>query len=272
MRNPSMKCAVPNCHADADYSVFKQWFGDFAVEGLDKQADNLCPRICHQHMEENEVHLTNGQPSSTGGLRPFTSQQNLIYNIVYSPLKSKYSSLFEDSHQTKPPEQVVELVQALSIEIIRYLSSHPRELYNLRPRQFEALVAEVLASYGWEVELTPATSDGGYDIYAIAPTGVPSVTSHWIIECKKYASEHSVGVELVRALYGVKTDLRIGNAMLATTSQRFTRGAAAFKASKYDLELRSYCDILEWINNYRSNPNGRLHIEDNRIIVPRRDV
>jgi Restriction endonuclease. len=205
---------------------------------------------CHREDVEDALIMSSESFRRTGDLLSALAALNALY-----------------SERVKPPEQVVELARALSAEIIRYLSKHPHELYNLRPRQFEELVAEVLASYGWELELTPATRDGGYDIYAIAPTGVPSVASHWIIECKKYAAEHRVGVELVRALYGVKADLMIGSAMLATTSRGFTRGAEAFKASKYDLELRSYRDILEWINNYKPNANGQLYIKDNRVIL-----
>lgn len=57
--------------------------------------------------------------------------------------------------------------------------------------------------------------------------------------------------------------------MIATTS-RFTKGVLDFKASGYDLELRDYEGILEWINAYRPNPNGRLFIKDNRLVMPGR--
>ena len=39
--------------------------------------------------------------------------------------------------------------------------------------------------------------------------------------------------------------------------------AALYKASRYDLELRDYEGILEWINEYRPNPDGKLYIKDN---------
>jgi len=167
------------------------------------------------------------------------------------------------------PEHVIEVVGVITSELINYLKKHPKALYEIKPRQFEELIAEILASYGWQVDLTPSTRDGGYDIYAISPISGKETTS-WIIECKKYAPENKVGVDLVRALYGLRMDLQIANAMLATTSY-FSRDARAYKASRYDLKLHDYEGVLEWINQYRPNPNGILYIKDNRLIVPGKD-
>ena len=40
---------------------------------------------------------------------------------------------------------------------------------------------------------------------------------------------------------------------------------------KVKQSLECYGDILEWINEYRPNPDGRLYIKDNRLIVPGQD-
>ena len=40
------------------------------------------------------------------------------------------------------------------------------------------------------------------------------------------------------------------------------------KASHYDLELKDYEGILELINEYRPNPDDKLYIKDNRLILP----
>ncbi|WPD23102.1 MAG: restriction endonuclease [Candidatus Electrothrix scaldis] len=86
-------------------------------------------------------------------------------------------------------------------------------------------------------------------------------------ECKRHAKHRKVGVDIVRALYGVKHDLRVGNALLATTSN-FTKGVYDFKASRYDLELRDFEGILKWLNEYHPNPDGELHIKDNNLVLP----
>ena len=170
----------------------------------------------------------------------------------------------------QPPPSLVEAVRAISSELIKYLAEHPQELYSIRPRQFEELIAEILASYGWDVNLTPETKDGGYDIFAISKDTKTATQTSWIIECKKYARRREVEIDVVRALYGVKLRLGVANALLATTSH-FAKGIKSFKASVYDIELKEYEGIVEWLNTYRPNPDGRLYIKDNKLIVPGQD-
>ena len=172
--------------------------------------------------------------------------------------------LFQDLEQ--PPSELIQIVTVISVEIIKYLSKHPKALYIMEPRQFEEMIAEILASYGWEVVLTPTTKDGGYDLFAVSKD-IAGVQTSWIIECKKYSPWNKVGVDIVRALYGIKSNLKVANALLATTSY-FTKGAQDFKASRYDIELKDYEAILEWINQYRPNPDGSLYIKDNKLILP----
>ena len=173
-------------------------------------------------------------------------------------------TLYSDDH---PPKQLVEIVGVITSELIEYLKKHHKALYEIKPRQFEELIAEILASYGWQVQLTPETRDGGYDIYAINKGDSSGLLNSWIIECKKYSAENKVGLDIVRSLYGLRTEMKVGGALLATTSC-FSKDAQDYKASRYDLKLRDYEGVLEWVNEYRPNPNGRLYIKDNKLIVP----
>jgi len=167
-----------------------------------------------------------------------------------------------------PPPEILRVRDTISAELIAYLKRHPEKMYEIRPRQFEELVAEILAQYGWEVQLTPPTKDGGYDIFAVSKD-ISSVRTSWIVECKKYRQESKVGVGVVRALYGAAGDLTLPNAamMLATTSS-FTSEALRYASEKYNFDLREYNDILSWINEYRPHPEGRLYIKDNRLRMP----
>ena len=165
----------------------------------------------------------------------------------------------------KPPPELVKLNDRITTELIVYLKKHPDKMYELKPRQFEELIAEILTSYGWEVQITPPTKDGGYDIFAVSKD-ISGTQSSWIVECKKYKQDNKVGVHAVRALYGVAGDLRRPNAamMLATTSS-FTSGARRYAAEKYNFELRDYERIIEWLNEYRPHQDGRLYIKDHRL-------
>ena len=76
------------------------------------------------------------------------------------------------------------------------------------------------------------------------------------------------GESEVRALYGVKAALPgVAMALLATTSH-FTRSVHEFRASRWDFELKDYEGVLDWLNTYRPNPNGKPYLRDNRLVLP----
>ncbi len=172
-----------------------------------------------------------------------------------------------------PPVALTQALDTLTAELIAYLKRNPEMLYELDPRAFEKLIAEILSAHGWKVHLTARTNDGGYDLFAIEENGALGLETSWLVECKRYAPDRPVGVDVVRALYGsnifMGKSAGAGAAMklLATTSY-FTKGAHDLKASTYDLALKDYEGILDWLNTYRPNPNGKLYLKDNRLVVP----
>lgn len=223
------------------------------LESVDFGEDTFLPKYIEDSFEH--AHQSTLKEADTDFIRWAVRNINLL-----RPLLVNYP---------EPLKQLIVTIQTITVELIEYLKKHPKAMYQIKPRQFEGLIAEILASYGWKVDLTPSTKDGGYDIYAISPVAGNETTS-WIIECKKYAPKNKIGVDIVRALYGLRMDLQVANAMLATTSD-FSRDARAYKASRYDLKLKAYKDLLEWINQYHPNPNGKLYIKNNRLIVPGKD-
>jgi hypothetical protein len=120
----------------------------------------------------------------------------------------------------------------------------PSELFDLSPRHFEELVAEIWRKFGYRVELTSQTRDGGRDIIALKEA---EVNLRFLIECKRYQRQHKVGVQMVRSLYGVKVDECATKAILATTST-FTKAANdLFKRHVWELEPRDYDGVVDWI-------------------------
>jgi restriction system protein len=131
------------------------------------------------------------------------------------------------------------------------LRRQPDSIYDLPSRKFEELVADLLADLGYEVELTPATRDGGKDILAYMTT--PHGRLLCLVEAKKYRRDRTVGVELVRQLYGTLADADASSAMLVTTSS-FSPDAKAFQQRhQYKLALRDYGNIVQWIEEYNRN-------------------
>ncbi len=40
------------------------------------------------------------------------------------------------------------------------------------------------------------------------------------------------------------------------------------RGKRYDLELRDFEGIVDWLNTYRPHPDGKLYIQDRRLILP----
>ena len=148
--------------------------------------------------------------------------------------------------------QIVSDVVTVSEEFLRLLNSNPELLYELSPRGFEKLVAEILGRLGYEVELTPKTRDGGRDIIAAKKDHLGSFL--YLVECKLYAADRPVGVRLVRELNGVVQAERATAGILATTSY-FSSDAREFQERiAFQLSLKDYLGIQDWL---RSVQRGR---------------
>lgn len=135
--------------------------------------------------------------------------------------------------------------------LIQKLRMEPNGLYELDPRKFEEIVADLMADMGYDVELTPRSNDGGKDILASKETEHGKMLC--LVEAKRYNIDNPVEISLVRELYGTLCDFNATSAMLVTTS-RFTRGASEFqKRNQYRLSLKDYGSVVQWLGGYGAN-------------------
>src|SRR5436190_20324303 len=141
-------------------------------------------------------------------------------------------------------------------DAITLCRADPKQLRELAPPLFEAVVAELLAGFGWEVSVTPATRDGGYDILGLTTDGSGLKTS-WIVECKRYAFDNKVGVQVARQIVGVKSHIGVPNAVLVTTSS-FTADVHEISSARHDLSLVDFDLLTQWLRKY-SEPTGPSH-------------
>ena len=110
-------------------------------------------------------------------------------------------------------------------QIIMDIAQNRELIYDISPREFEAVIERVLQDEGFETKLTQQTRDGGRDIIATKyEMGKPVV---FYIECKRYGRKNAVGVSIVRSLYGVQSSDRVNKAILVTTGH-VTGGARRF--------------------------------------------
>lgn len=144
--------------------------------------------------------------------------------------------------------EIVSVSASVNSALIEYFEKHPQELKTMDRRLFEEFIAELWAGFGYQVELTQQTRDGGKDIIAI---GRHVVTEKFLIECKRPDPDKKVGVRPVRELYAVKTSERATKAILATTACFTTDAKVFFEKHRWELEGQDFDGILSWIRKYQ---------------------
>lgn len=142
-------------------------------------------------------------------------------------------------------KQIIVDVKYVGDQLLERVHSNPGLMYELSPRRFEEFVAEILYRLGYTVTLTPASRDGGKDIYAAKKDHLGSFL--YVVECKKYAPNNPVEVGLIRQLNGVVQAEQATAGILATTSF-FTKGANEFQRRiPHQMSLKDFVGIQEWL-------------------------
>jgi hypothetical protein len=177
------------------------------------------------------------------------------------PLGLDFHATFNvDRVDTAP--SIIEVASFVDRDLIEQLRKYPDNLRTIDRRLFEELVAELFCGFGYEVELTKRTRDGGKDIVAIRRR---EVETRFLIECKRPDPGNAISVSTVRELYGVKVDEGASKAILATTTYFSADAKQFFEKHRWELEPRDYHAVHDWISEYlssserspRSRPNER---------------
>jgi restriction endonuclease Mrr len=139
-----------------------------------------------------------------------------------------------------------------------WLKAHPKVVIAASWEAFEKIIAEVLASKGFTVELTGKAFGQSGDILAIR-TDELGIETKYLVECKKYSPRRKVGLNVVNAFVGAAWRAGVDHALLVTTS-RFTKGIQARKASLRDvrLHLRDGAAVVEWLRDYEPSETGGM--------------
>jgi len=154
------------------------------------------------------------------------------------------------------PSDAAPRIISVNEDLIKRLKLEPESIYQLTPRKFEEVLAELLTDMGMEVELTQVSKDDGRDIMARFDAGTGKMLC--LVEAKRYRKDRKVGIELVKQLFGTLCDSQATSAMLVTTSS-FTGGAKEFqKKYKWKMDLRDYGGVVDWIEGYKTGKNRKL--------------
>ena len=142
---------------------------------------------------------------------------------------------------------VTEAARIRKILLDIYLNNE--KLYQLDPRGFEKVVAELLSNQGFDIGLTKQTRDHGYDILALKSVkGLSPVK--YLVECKRYRKDRKVGVEIVRSFKEVICTEQANKGLIVTTSY-FSRDAIKKREeTPLLLDYKDKDELMEWINDY----------------------
>jgi hypothetical protein len=157
------------------------------------------------------------------------------------------------------------LLNQVSLIIAAKVADDPALLRRMTPRAFEEFISKPFVTFGYNVELTRRTGDGGYDVVALKK--YRDGDHKLLIEAKRYARARPVGVAVVRQLLQVRNEERATRVILATTS-RFTKGARELcHKHQYELDLRDHDDLISWARDAAD----LLHYRDaDALVVPPR--
>lgn len=129
--------------------------------------------------------------------------------------------------------------------MLNELNKNSTDIYKLSSRRFEELIAEIFMRKGYDVELTPATRDGGKDIYVAHKDDFGSFL--YLVECKHYDPSHKVGVNVLRDLYGILSKEKATYGIVVTTSD-FTKPAQEFQQEiQFQMSLQDFNSIKQWL-------------------------
>lgn len=125
------------------------------------------------------------------------------------------------------------------------LSGKTYEMYNLSPRQFEIMCAELYEERGYKVTLTQQSRDGGKDLIILNNNELGKFLIYG--ECKRYASDMPVGIGIVQRLAGAIYGDNVTSGLVLTSSYFCSDAKAFANKIEHRLSLMDFNHLQEMI-------------------------
>jgi hypothetical protein len=200
------------------------------------------------------VYLNEKLFSSSTHNAPISEILNLK-NGVYNLINSK--GVFNIGYNINKPSKLSEKwgESLITPELYLNIINRPELLENLHWRQFEKLIADILESNGYEIDLMQGTKDGGIDVIAFQES-YHFGKHKYLLQAKRY--KNKIGVDIIREVLFCHDHYGATKSCLATTSN-FTKGArdlATEERYKWNLELKNHDAIYKWVTETWEKKNG----------------
>jgi HJR/Mrr/RecB family endonuclease len=154
-------------------------------------------------------------------------------------------------------------------EYMEWITKHSNVIDSVAADAFERIVAEVMASNGYDVDITARVRGQSADVLAVQRR--EGGETRYLIECKRYSSDRRVGIAIVNQVLGALARARIQRPIhqaILVTSSSFTRDAKSEQAQlrNLDLELRDGDDVREWLRTYKFREDYGLWLADDALL------
>ena len=218
-----------------DYHFSKEKYVRLSVNGLNQseivsfRMNKLKNHIVDFDYEEMKriLLLTQGNPLIIENMLRLIDSLGIdvVDKLLYQQISVGKSDIVVPNKNIISPSLISIKKDVLQIneDLMRYIAQEPMSMHELSPREFEKIIAELFKKLGYEVELTKQTRDGGVDIYIAEKTDLGKFL--FLVECKHYAPNRPVGIEVIRNMYGVlgMNKRKPTGGIIATTSH-FAKG------------------------------------------------
>lgn len=172
--------------------------------------------------------------------RDFRLDEQSLYSILAS-----WGERIVTPAPSIKPSTVYKQLEYFDPTVYSLIKSNPELLQTMDWRLFEEMLADILKTFGYAIELTKRTKDGGIDVIAIRHDNEFGYHKY-LLQAKRY--HKAVQVEPVRSLMYLHREHQASKSCLATTSS-FTRGAWQMAdRHRWTLELKDKHSILKWID------------------------
>lgn len=159
---------------------------------------------------------------------------NLVQNILLANEKERRYNLNE-----------------IDLQVYKEILSNEELAKSINWRNFELLLAKILEKFEFEVEVLKGSKDGGIDVIALKKSTTFGL-ERYLIQAKKWSNK--VGVDPVRSLLWAHNEYKVTKSCLITTS-KFTKGAWELAEKyKWQIELKDYEKLSEWIDEASKKP------------------
>jgi hypothetical protein len=231
----------------------------FMNEGADDTDMQATFAEVEQHLQSGVIELFEPASKSGDESRAASALHSGLTTVesVIAWLKGAdppVSAEFDTDSDTEAASACVAVISLVHRALVAHFAKCPSDLGTMDRRQFEELVAELFDGFGYSVELTAQTRDGGKDIIAVKK--VDTIDIRLLIECKRPDPGNAISVSAVRELFGVKNDDGATKGILVTTTH-FSNDAHKFATrNRWELELKELNNVLEWIQAYQRLKGG----------------